>query len=189
MKFQPKNLKKFLKLLKMDELVLQPSKPLKDSNWTIFQWTSSTSFRAFKAEKELLSQTLSISPDSSDATKPLGILSLVGIGAGNHLNTLSLQSKLDPEKKNLVIAHGYGAGLGFFYRNYANLAKLSGYNVFSIDWLGMANSSRPSYPKRHRKMTDDQLVAQSEEFFIEALEKWREKLGIEKMVLAGHSLG
>lgn len=207
----------------MNEIVLKPSKPLKESNWTLFQWTSSSSFRAFKAEKDLLSHSLFIKdisitsssiadgiPNNTTNTntttnntktnnttntvkekneKPSAFLSLVGLKSGDWINTLSLQQNLDPQKKNLVIAHGYGAGLGFFYKNYESLANLPGYNVLSVDWLGMANSSRPRYPTKHRKMTDDQIVQQSEDFFIDSLDEWREKMGIEKMVLAGHSLG
>jgi cardiolipin-specific phospholipase len=65
---------------------------------------------------------------------------LVSIGTDTFINTLVIkQPETYTKRKNLVIAHGYGAGLGFFFRNYAALTK-SGYNIYSIDWLGMANS-------------------------------------------------
>jgi len=48
----------------------------------------------------------------------------------------------------LVWAHGAGAGLGFGYKNYDDLANLGGVRrrVLAFDWLGQANSSRPAYP-------------------------------------------
>ncbi|TPX59569.1 hypothetical protein SpCBS45565_g07698 [Spizellomyces sp. 'palustris'] len=93
------------------------------------------------------------------------------------------------KKKTLVMAHGYGAGLGFFYRNFAGLSDVSGWRIYAIDWLGMANSSRPSFPKLKRGVTDDEIVEDAEAFFVESLEKWREANGIDSMTLMGHSLG
>ena len=93
----------------------------------------------------------------------------------------------DESKKNLVIAHGFGAGLGFFYRNYPQLSRLPNYNVFAIDWLGMGNSSRPSFP---RKSSDEQAnIKHADEFFTSSLEAWRIRMKIDKMTLVGHSLG
>jgi hypothetical protein len=45
---------------------------------------------------------------------------LVDIGDGNYLNTLHVTPKV-PENQHLVMLHGYGAGLGFFYKNYQGI--------------------------------------------------------------------
>ncbi|KAJ3035428.1 hypothetical protein HDV00_003982 [Rhizophlyctis rosea] len=99
--------------------------------------------------------------------------------------------KLGPKKKVMVLAHGYGAGLGFFYRNFAALSEVPGYRIYAIDWLGMANSSRPPFPAfpKGPGVTEEDIVKSAETFFVESLEEWRKKNGIEEMVLAGHSLG
>ncbi|KAI8819567.1 Alpha/Beta hydrolase protein [Fimicolochytrium jonesii] len=94
-----------------------------------------------------------------------------------------------PKKKVLVMAHGYGAGLGFFYRNFAGLSQVPGWRIYAIDWLGMANSSRPPFPKLPRNATDEQIVADAETFFIDSLEQWRKANSIDQMTLMGHSLG
>ncbi|KAJ3183660.1 hypothetical protein HDU85_002089 [Gaertneriomyces sp. JEL0708] len=101
-----------------------------------------------------------------------------------------LETKL-PHKDVLVMCHGYGAGLGFFYRNYAGLSQSLShdYRIYALDWLGMANSSRPSFPRIPRNASDKDIVDTAEEFFVSSLEKWREKMRIEKMTLMGHSLG
>ncbi|KAJ1339231.1 hypothetical protein BSLG_006369 [Batrachochytrium salamandrivorans] len=91
--------------------------------------------------------------------------------------------------RNLVMTHGYGAGLGFFYRNYPTLAQVPGYRVFAIDWLGMANSSRPNFPSFAKYMTEEEKVEATESFFVDSLETWRAKMGLEKIVLMGHSMG
>lgn len=63
-------------------------------------------------------------------------------------------------KKNLVICHGYGAGLGFFYKNFQNLSQEPGWRLFAIDWLGMGNSSRPKWTfNRKSKQTWDDIVS------------------------------
>lgn len=98
--------------------------------------------------------------------------------------------KQDPSAHNLVMCHGYGAGLGFFYRNYQNISQQPGWRVFSIDWLGMGNSSRPKWTlNRKSNQTWDEIVEDVEEHFVESLEDWRTKVGLEKMTLFGHSLG
>ncbi|KAJ3014671.1 hypothetical protein HKX48_005019 [Thoreauomyces humboldtii] len=94
-----------------------------------------------------------------------------------------------PKKNTLVLCHGYGAGLGFFYRNYAGLSEVDGWRIYAIDWLGMANSSRPPFPKLRSGGTDEEISGDAEAFFVESLEKWRKANSIDTMTLMGHSLG
>ncbi|KAI9099995.1 Alpha/Beta hydrolase protein [Phlyctochytrium arcticum] len=93
------------------------------------------------------------------------------------------------KKKTLVMCHGYGAGLGFFYRNFAGLSELPNWRIYAIDWLGMANSSRPPFPSVPRGAPDTQVVSDAEQFFVDSLEEWRVANHIDKMTLMGHSLG
>jgi cardiolipin-specific phospholipase len=95
-----------------------------------------------------------------------------------------------PGERAIVVCHGYGAGLGFFFRNYLSLSQIPNSKVYAIDWLGMGSSSRPDFKFRHTSKTSvNQVVKDSEDFFIEGLEEWRQIQKIEKMVLVGHSLG
>ena len=180
---------------------------------------------------------------------------LVAVGK-NRINTVEVGSHETATDRNpkrtLVMCHGYGSGLGLWYRNldctrhrqragvgprtpagprltHSNtlflrglvapaLAAVPGLKTYAIDWLGMGRSSRPSYPIRQsRKAVDvvrsprfvrqahatamfsfqpaDQrcrrfmLCFQAEDFFVESLEDWRKAMGIESMILLGHSLG
>ncbi|KAI9468508.1 MAG: Alpha/Beta hydrolase protein [Benjaminiella poitrasii] len=93
-------------------------------------------------------------------------------------------------QNNLVICHGYGAGLGFFYRNFQSLSQKKGWRIFAIDWLGMGNSSRPKWTiAKSSNQTWDDIVQVVEDHFVESLESWRSNVGIDKMTLMGHSLG
>lgn len=83
----------------------------------------------------------------------------------------------------LVIVHGYMNGALYFYRNLASFAGYFG-TVFSVDLLGWGLSSRPSIDR----LADDS-VETAEAFFVESLEAWRSRNRIDKMVLAGHSMG
>lgn len=87
------------------------------------------------------------------------------------------------EKYPLVIVHGYMNGAMYFYRN---LLSLSNYfdTVISVDLLGWGLSSRPSFDR-----LKDNSVETAEDFFVESLESWRSNNNIEKMTLAGHSMG
>lgn len=63
-----------------------------------------------------------------------------------YIHTLILDNKSNG--KDIVLCHGFGAGLGFFYRNYAALLALPQVGrVLAPDWLGMGRSSRPKFPK------------------------------------------
>ncbi|KAL5033104.1 hypothetical protein BDV3_000120 [Batrachochytrium dendrobatidis] len=117
------------------------------------------------------------------------IASSVGSFLFRTFHNLAFGAVKDAPVKNLVLTHGYGAGLGFFYKSYPTFSQIPGYRVFAIDWLGMANSSRPPFPTMSKQLTEAETVAATEAFFIDSLEEWRIKMGLEKIVLMGHSMG
>uniref|UniRef100_A0A8C6SHW6 1-acylglycerol-3-phosphate O-acyltransferase ABHD5 n=1 Tax=Neogobius melanostomus TaxID=47308 RepID=A0A8C6SHW6_9GOBI len=78
----------------------------------------------------------------------------------------------------LVLLHGFGAGVALWSQN---LDSLSGSGpVYSLDLLGFGRSSRPQF------ITDPEAA---EEQFVDALEEWKERVGIDEMLLLGHNLG
>lgn len=89
--------------------------------------------------------------DGQVLDKPKALLELVRINATDWINHLRIiphhASFAAPtssdgadvtttiqEKKNVVLLHGFGAGLGFFAKNYPALAKTRNCNVFALDW-------------------------------------------------------
>lgn len=95
----------------------------------------------------------------------------------------------DDEEK-VVLLHGYGAGTGFFFQNISALASRPNSRLYALDWLGMGRSSRPSFSVPSEALKDDLTrVQKAESFFVDSLEEWRKRAGIEKMKLVGHSLG
>lgn len=89
--------------------------------------------------------------------------------------------------QNLVIIHGYGAGLGFFYKNFEPLSRAKGWHLYALDMLGMGRSSRP--PFKLQSKTRQEQITEAEAWFIDSLEEWRVKKKINKMTLVGHSMG
>jgi cardiolipin-specific phospholipase len=88
--------------------------------------------------------------------------------------------------------HGYGAGLGFFFLNFPALARWAGTHgtsVYAVDWLGMGRSARVPFRVRAKRDDIPGRVYEAESFFVDALEEWRERMGLERMTLIGHSLG
>ncbi|KAF2742290.1 alpha/beta-hydrolase [Sporormia fimetaria CBS 119925] len=108
-------------------------------------------------------------------------------GRGRALNEFSVERLGEEVEDNLVMLHGYGAGLGFFYRNFEPLSREAGWKVYALDLLGMGRSSRPAF-KIHAKDRKGQII-EAENWFIDALEEWRIKRGLERFTLLGHSLG
>ncbi|KAI1650477.1 alpha/beta-hydrolase [Daldinia loculata] len=108
-------------------------------------------------------------------------------GKNRGLNEFSVERVGEPVDDTLVMLHGYGAGLGFYYKNFENLSRAKGWKLYALDWLGMGNSARP--PFRVCAKDPAAKITEAENWFIDALEEWRKIRKIEKFTLLGHSLG
>jgi cardiolipin-specific phospholipase len=110
------------------------------------------------------------------------------------IHGIKVESKLYSEteasvtKTPLVLLHGYANGCLYFYRNLLGLSNYCfGGKVYALDMLGWGLSSRPQFKTKTVQGSDTIDVA--EQFFVESLEEWRKVHQIDKMTLAGHSLG
>jgi cardiolipin-specific phospholipase len=109
-------------------------------------------------------------------------------GKNRALNEFSVERVGEPPAEDhLVIMHGYGAGLGFFYKNFEGLSRTRGWKLWALDLLGMGRSSRPPFTVRAREPRE--RIAEVEGWFVDALEEWRVQRGLDKFTLLGHSLG
>jgi cardiolipin-specific phospholipase len=108
-------------------------------------------------------------------------------GKDRALNEFSVERVGEDVENNLVILHGYGAGLGFFYKNFEALSRVPGWRLYALDLLGMGRSSRPTF-KIHAKDRQGKIT-EAENWFIDALEDWRVERKLERFTLIGHSLG
>lgn len=109
-------------------------------------------------------------------------------GKNRALNEFSVERTNEPPAdQNLVILHGYGAGLGFFYKNFEALSRVKGWQLYALDLLGMGRSSRP--PFKIKAKTREKQIAEAEDWFVDSLEEWRIKRKIDKFTLLGHSMG
>ena len=85
----------------------------------------------------------------------------------------------DPSNPPMFLLHGYLGTSIIFYKLLKHLT--SRYYVYCLDLMGMGRSSRPEFVAK--------TPEEAEHFFIIPLELCRDKLGVDKMVLAGHSFG
>lgn len=108
-------------------------------------------------------------------------------GKNRALNEFSVTRSDEPVEENLVMLHGYGAGLGFFYKNFEGISRVKGLKLYALDMLGMGRSTRPPFKVNAKDPAGK--IEEAEAWFIDALEEWRVKRGIEKFTLLGHSMG
>jgi abhydrolase domain-containing protein 4 len=86
----------------------------------------------------------------------------------------NIQSKNTP----IVLIHGLCGSIGLWAFNMDKLPD--NHPIYAFDVLGFGRSSRPSFSR-------DPMVAEDE--LIDSIEEWRKKLGLESMILIGHSFG
>ncbi|KKY23609.1 putative alpha beta hydrolase [Phaeomoniella chlamydospora] len=108
-------------------------------------------------------------------------------GKNRALNEFSVERVGENVENNLVILHGYGAGLGFFYKNFEGLSRAPGWQLYALDLLGMGRSSRPPFRIKSKQRPDQ--ITEAESWFVDALEEWRIKKKLDRFTLLGHSLG
>ncbi|KAK7060339.1 hypothetical protein VNI00_001104 [Paramarasmius palmivorus] len=111
-----------------------------------------------------------------------------------YLNTVSFTSTSPSPNAPApaVLLHGYGAGLGFFFKNFHALGEWAGRrgtSAYAVDWLGMGRSARIPFTVNASRKDVKARVEEAESFFVDSLEEWRQKMGLDKMTLVGHSLG
>lgn len=102
----------------------------------------------------------------------------VPISNGNHLWTLTFSNEHVKDKTPMVLLHGFGGGVGLWAQNLDILSQQR--PIFALDLLGFGQSSRPLFS------TDAQ---EAEDQFVESIEQWRTKVGLDSMILLGHNLG
>ncbi|KAJ2933657.1 hypothetical protein H1R20_g3423, partial [Candolleomyces eurysporus] len=165
-------------------------------------WTNVGQKQAQISEQRLLLRLPYFSkyskPPSTTPDAPIAVTSsLTPLSKSKHyLNTLAINSTnpdTSPSAPSpVVLLHGYGAGLGFYFRNIpalTNWAEKRRTSVYALDWLGMGRSARVPFSVKAKRDDVPARVHEAESFFVDSLEEWREIMGLERMTLIGHSLG
>ncbi|XP_018618232.1 1-acylglycerol-3-phosphate O-acyltransferase ABHD5-like isoform X2 [Scleropages formosus] len=129
-------------------------------------WCPSSLFQLKEAEDKMLQ---SISGSFSKQ--------YVYISDGNRLWTLRCSGDMEG-KTPMVLLHGFGGGVGLWALNLEPLSQQR--PVYALDLLGFGLSSRPHFS------TD---AKEAENQFVESIEQWRAKVGLETMILLGHNFG
>ncbi|KAI0796471.1 alpha/beta-hydrolase [Abortiporus biennis] len=164
-------------------------------------WWSAGEKESAASEERLLRKLPYFSPSGSSASTPDESITVVAHSSRvqlsdpkQYINTFTMESTIRTTSAPppAVILHGYGAGLGFFFQNFPALGRWAGTRgtaVYALDWLGMGRSARVPFRIKAKRDDIDGRVSEAESFFVDSLEEWREKMGLEKMTLIGHSLG
>ncbi len=101
----------------------------------------------------------------------------------------SLRKDKNVKTRDLIILHGYGAGLGFFYKNLEELSKKKNWRIHALDLLGYGNSSRPKFEIPINLKNNSEKTKYAINWFIDSFEKWRKERKIENFTIIAHSLG
>lgn len=88
--------------------------------------------------------------------------------------------RLPIEPTPLLLVHGMGTGAAIWLMNTDYLIEHSNRQIYAIDMLGFARSSRPQFD------LNDEVEWQ----LIYAIERWRKAVGLDrKFILVGHGFG
>lgn len=106
--------------------------------------------------------------------------------SGNFINEFEIKHQLeasDGEPYHLVMVHGYGAGLGFYLKNFDALLARRRWIIHAIDLLGYGCLSRPKFSPNN---LDD-----VEAWFHNLYSEWAAKRGInpDRTIVLAHSMG
>lgn len=89
------------------------------------------------------------------------------------------------EMNHLIMIHGYGAGLGFYLKNFDALLANENWVIHAVDLLGYGCSSRPEFTA--------QSLEEVEAFFHDSFGEWLETRGLaaepENNLVLAHSMG
>lgn len=166
----------------------------------VYEWKSSVTdwykhfFYREYLDKQVEARLLSVLPffPSSDGKRKAQIID-TDIGNGNYIHELFIENTEQPDAaakdqvRDVVLVHGYAASLGLFVDNFDLISSMKGIRIHAIDLLGFGLSSRPKFPDFGTKTKEE--IYQTEDWFIDSMEEWRKRRGIERFVLIGHSFG
>ncbi|CAL1701650.1 unnamed protein product [Somion occarium] len=167
---------------------------------SVKSWWSAGDKEGAASEERLLRKLPYFRPAGSPTTSPDGASPVVARSSRidlsdpkKYINTFAIESTTPSPQAPppAIVLHGYGAGLGFFFQNFPALGRWAGSrgtSLYALDWLGMGRSARIPFRVKAKRDNISGRVTEAESFFIDSLEEWREKMGLEKMTLIGHSL-
>jgi pimeloyl-ACP methyl ester carboxylesterase len=98
------------------------------------------------------------------------------VGSNDEIWTLAMNT--DSSNTPIVMVHGFAAGLGFFVMNFEELS--ADRPLYAIDLPGFGRSSREKFTSGAESI---------EKQFVDSIEKWRQVMQIDRMILLGHSMG
>jgi pimeloyl-ACP methyl ester carboxylesterase len=90
----------------------------------------------------------------------------------------TLSANTDSPNTPLVMIHGLFGCIGIWLNNIDELSKSR--PLYALDLIGFGRSSRPTF-------SEDPKEAETQ--FVDTIEEWRQKMGLEKFILLGHSFG
>jgi len=152
------------------------------------QWWTQSNLDALQKSQDKLLNTFVQTPWSKLATT-----------AG--VNSVEFVKQSSGGTKTVILLHGFGSGLGFFYNNVDLLMNDPDvHQILAVDWLGMGGSDRPSCraaPIRFNSKcgwcdSDFTTTQQAVDFFIDPLHEWMQEHvnhSNKHITLVGHSLG
>lgn len=102
------------------------------------------------------------------------------IAVGEGVQMWTLQVNLSPSKgPPLVLVHGFISGVCWWAQNFNALSEER--SVYAFDLPGFGRSSRPAFSHEDHQ--------ENECKFVHYIEEWRRAMGLDKMILLGHSFG
>lgn len=161
------------------------------SNWSsLKQYVQSFSASVLDAQDEILQNAVNEDDHARFSTRRKSTTLNDSERLINSVVFKQIDHCTDKAHRTILVLHGYGSGLAFFFTLYPHLMRQPEglVELHAVDWLGMGASSRPAFAPP-AGLSAEEARMWTENWFIDSLYEYCQINGLPRTIIVAHSFG